>query len=141
MNLSSISIIRASDSDATLPQSTRTPSTNVKINELPFLPIHPRFPTLLLPLAGVKRLYLNNVTFPSFRNFVQMLDVFRDLRDLRCAGVQWRTLGIPPPCLTNIAGRERRSHGFLPNLCTFQVIHVQVSFRGLLGTRDWQPRS
>ncbi|KAI0737235.1 hypothetical protein C8Q80DRAFT_1214347, partial [Daedaleopsis nitida] len=85
----------------------------------PYLPIHPRFPSLFAPYSGsVRQLYLNSVSFPSYDDFVGVLFAFRNLVDLRCSTVQWSVLGHIPRYLT----RKESGRAFLPCLQILKLL-------------------
>ncbi|KAI0737236.1 hypothetical protein C8Q80DRAFT_433318 [Daedaleopsis nitida] len=79
---------------------------------LPYLPIHPRFSTLLNPLSKLTSLRIGIVKFRSFGDFARMLHKLHSLTDLMCDHVEWAILGLIPPCMVD----PPQSSPFLPRL-------------------------
>ncbi|RDX49083.1 hypothetical protein OH76DRAFT_1403985 [Lentinus brumalis] len=83
--------------------------------ELPFLPIHRYFPSLLTSISHIRRLDLVDVRFPSFGDFARFLSALPNLKKLFCYLVSWAVLGLEPVCMAKRSCHDSRKT-FLPNL-------------------------
>ena len=93
--------------------------TEQKTVSFPYLPLHPRFPSLVTPvLSTVRLLRMYNTTFHSFSDFGRFLNCFLGLEYLMLHDVRWLTRGIVPGCMTR---KTRRT--FLQNL---RDLHVRT---------------
>lgn len=90
--------------------------------ELPTLPIHRHFPSLLTSLSRIRTLKLWNIRFPSFGDFARILQKLLDLEELCCDLVSWAVLGQIPPFMAEFRPHGSRSP-FLPQL---QCLRVSV---------------
>ena len=108
---------------------------------LPYLPLHPRWPSLVTPvLSTVRYLHMWFTKFKNFSDFGKFLNCFQGLEVLNCDHVGWHTLGVIPGCITR---KTRRT--FLQNLRELRVrVHHPICF---LYTRThmshialWSPR-
>ena len=93
--------------------------TRQKTVSFPYLPLHPRFPSLVTPvLSTVRHLWMSDTTFHSFSDFGRFLNCFLGLEYLSLWNVRWLTRGIVPGCMTR---KTRRT--FLQNL---RDLHVRT---------------
>ena len=90
---------------------------------LPYLPLHPRFSSLVTPVfSTVKYLRIWATVFKNFSDFGKFLNCFLRLEVLNCEQVRWLTLGVVPGCTTR---NMRRT--FLQNLRELKVrIHCPI---------------
>ncbi|TFK85526.1 hypothetical protein K466DRAFT_664450 [Polyporus arcularius HHB13444] len=79
--------------------------------ELPCLPFHRYFPSLLTSISHIRRLSLRDVRFASFGDFARFLSALCNLGDLFCTRISWSVLGVDPACFNS-------GETFLPNLKT-----------------------
>ncbi len=82
--------------------------------ELPCLPFHRYFPSLLTSVSHIRRLSLRDVRFASFGDFARFLSALCNLGDLFCTRISWSVLGVDPACFNS-------GETFLPNLKTLLV--------------------
>ena len=94
------------------PEAKRQPLTK----ELPCLPLHPRFPTLMAPFGGITEIELVGVTFPSFGDLARALHSFCNLRHASLHTVGWMALGSLPSCMATESQPR-----FLPYLTELSV--------------------
>lgn len=87
---------------------------------LPYLPIHPRFPTLLNALSKLISFRIGLVKFRSFGDFARLLHRLPALTELVCDHVEWAILGLVPPCMAD----PPESSPFLPRLEELRVSSV-----------------
>ena len=91
--------------------------TREKTVSFPYLPLHPRFLSLVTPvLSTVRHLTIFDTTFHSFSDFGRFLNCFLGLEYLYLRNVGWLTRGIVPGCMTR---KTRRT--FLQNLLVLDV--------------------
>ncbi len=83
--------------------------------ELPFLPIHRYFPSLLTSISHIRRLDFVDVRFPSFGDFARFLSALPNLKELYCDNVSWAVLGLEPVCMAKRSSHDSQKT-FLPNL-------------------------
>ncbi len=88
--------------------------------ELPYLPIHRYFPSLLMSISHIRSLIISNVRFPSFGDFARFLSTLPNLRRLSCPRVSWAVLGLEPVCMAKRSSHDSRKM-FLPNLESLMV--------------------
>ncbi|RPD75974.1 hypothetical protein L226DRAFT_612233 [Lentinus tigrinus ALCF2SS1-7] len=83
--------------------------------ELPSLPIHPYFPSLLACISHIRILHLSNVRFSSFGDVARILDKLSNIQELHCEGLSWAVLGQEPQCMVKRDLYDSRTT-FLPRL-------------------------
>ncbi|RDX43232.1 hypothetical protein OH76DRAFT_1233763 [Lentinus brumalis] len=83
--------------------------------ELPFLPIHRFFPSLLMSISHIRRINITDVRFPSFGDFARVLSTLHNLKELHCDYISWAVLGLEPVCMAKRSSADSRKT-FLPNL-------------------------
>ena len=90
--------------------------------ELPSLPIHRYFPSLLASFSHIRTLDLTDVRVPSFGDFARSLNTLANLEKLYCEHVSCAVLGQEPPCMARSDPDDLRSRTtFLCNLQTLVV--------------------
>ncbi|KAI1784981.1 hypothetical protein LXA43DRAFT_171537 [Ganoderma leucocontextum] len=89
-NLRRIDILHVPQGSTWFPRTSDLPA---KAKSLPYIPLHPRFPTFLSSFTAVSILRLESTTFRSFSEFARMLHGLPNLETLACDGVRWITLG------------------------------------------------
>ncbi len=93
--------------------------------ELPFLPIHPYFPSLLMSISHIRRLDFVDVRFPSFGDFARFLSTLPSLNVLACHRISWAVLGLEPVCMVKRSSAHSRKM-FLPSL-VFLTVCLSIS--------------
>lgn len=88
--------------------------------ELPYLPFHRYFPSLLASISDICILELVQVKFPSFGDFARFLSALPNLKDLHCQFVSWAVLGLEPACMAKHDSHDS-CKTFLPNLEELRV--------------------
>ncbi len=84
--------------------------------ELPFLPIHRYFPSLLTSIShSIRTLNFAELRFPSFGDFARFLSTLPNLKELACYRISWAVLGLEPVCMAKRSSLDTRKM-FLPNL-------------------------
>ncbi|KAM5545219.1 hypothetical protein V8D89_001330 [Ganoderma adspersum] len=102
-NLEELYVQHISESETWYPKTTPAPEP-VPVDQvarkgpksLPYIPLHPRFPTFLSALGTITTLALDNITFRSFGEFARLVLSLPNLLTLRCNSVQWTTIGPVP---------------------------------------------
>ncbi|TFK82326.1 hypothetical protein K466DRAFT_304701 [Polyporus arcularius HHB13444] len=89
--------------------------------ELPTLPIHPYFPSLVKSISHIHSLSLVAVKFPSFGDFARFLAALPNLTDLFCLRVSWAVdrnqhvwRSVTPATLARRSCRISRSSRTMP---------------------------
>ncbi len=88
--------------------------------ELPYLPIHRYFPSLLTSISHIRRLDFADVRFPSFGDFARFLSTLPNLKVLHCHRISWAVLGLEPVCMAKRSSHDSRKT-FLSKLEEFTV--------------------
>ncbi len=83
--------------------------------ELPCLPFHRYFLSLLTSITHIRRLDFVGVRFPSFGDFARFLNMVPNLKELYCYRVSWAVLGLDPVCMAKRSSLDSQKT-FLPNL-------------------------
>ncbi|KAI0692421.1 hypothetical protein C8T65DRAFT_745157 [Cerioporus squamosus] len=93
-----------------LPQSA---TTHLVPKRLPYIPIHPYFPSLLTAFSHIRTLDLLDFRFPSFADLCRALHSLPKLERLHLEGIGWSVLGRLPPFMEPTEDTKRT---LLPNL-------------------------
>ncbi|RDX43243.1 hypothetical protein OH76DRAFT_1488026 [Lentinus brumalis] len=91
--------------------------------ELPYLPIHRYFPSLLTSISHIRRLDFADVRFPSFGDFARFLSTLPNLKVLHCHRISWAVLGLEPVCMAKRSSHDSRKT-FLSKLEEFTCIDM-----------------
>ena len=92
---------------------------------LEHLPLHPRFPLFLSAFTTVTRLFVFDVTFRHFNDFLGMLSALHALQVLICVGLRCMALGPLPMYAdqqTDVGGPRARP--FASNLEALQLVSL-----------------
>lgn len=106
------------------PEEKSTCSLPPNMKELPSVPIHPYFPSLLATFNYVRRVDLVRLRFSSFADLCRVLSSLPNLPQLLCDNVSWDVFGTLPSFVWS-AILNRQSPGrrkpFLPKLSQLYV--------------------
>ena len=91
-NLQGLHIRHIKESDTWYSEESNSPEGK----PLPYIPLHPRFPTFLSSFKQLSNLYLEGTVFRSFNEVARMVHLLPSLETLACVSVKWLALGPVP---------------------------------------------
>ena len=98
-----------------------------KAKALPYIPLHPYFPSILSSFTSISRLLLQNITFRSFGEFARVLHGLPNLEDVSCYSVRWINPGGAHPGAANFTPWATGKQVLPPFAPKLQVLRVRVS--------------
>ncbi|KAI0692843.1 hypothetical protein C8T65DRAFT_71124 [Cerioporus squamosus] len=115
-----------------MPEEKAASPLPADVKELPAVPIHPYFPSVLSSFNYIRKLDLVRIRFCSFGDFGRVLHPLTNLRELYCDNVSWGVFGRPPPCMRLKASLGRDRKPFLPKLHTLECYDMGPAGREAL---------
>ena len=89
------------------------------------LALHPRFPLFLSAFTSVVGLYISNITFQHFNDFLATINALPALQRLLCDGLWCMALGpLPMYARPQTSSTHARAHTFAPHLLTLVLVRT-----------------
>ncbi|RPD57670.1 hypothetical protein L226DRAFT_573616 [Lentinus tigrinus ALCF2SS1-7] len=102
------------------------------VKELPSVPVHPYFPSLLSTFNHVRRLDLVRIRFCSFGDLCRVLSGLSGLPELSCDNVSWQVFGTLPPGVLKAISNAHPRKPFLSKLRTLNCYDMDEKGRATL---------